>query len=415
MTEVATGLPPIDRDSVLTLWPLVYRDHDDDADVVVVGRMATGDFVELPHVGAIAVRLLGEGVPIGDAEDRIAREHDVQIDLVELGEGLVELGFVVEVSGHRVADADEPLRGSHLPWLRDSHVRPLFSVPMVVLWLGIVAATVVTWWREPSLFVTARDFYWTDYVGLAVLVNTALFSIALSIHELMHLAAARRFGAPARISFSTRLHHLVVQTDVSGVRAVSRRQRLVVYLAGLGWDVMVICICTLVIAHAGLPPLADRVLGALALCVLLSILFQVQVYMRTDLYYVLMEVLRCSNLFGDGLAFARHLLRRATGRPSTDPTTELSRRERRAVRVYAIAMAAGSVVALGTFAIYGLPILIEGVTRAATGLITGITDGPVLLAVDSALIILVEGTLQAIFLVTLYRRHRRSARTAVNA
>jgi putative peptide zinc metalloprotease protein len=401
----ATSALTICQDSVLALWPLVYRDSDDDPDCVVVGRMETGEFVELPAIGAAAVRLLGEGVPIGVAEQRIAADHDVELDLAELAEGLIELGFVAAVSGRPVADGAN-LPGSHLPWLREHHVRWLFSRTAALLWLGVVVATVVTWWRQPTLFVTAGDFFWSDYVGLTVLVNTALFSVAVSVHELMHLAAARRFGAPGRISFSTRLHHLVVQTDVSGAWAVPRGKRYVVYLAGLAWDAFVVCASTLLIAYAGLEPTVDRVLAALALCVLLSMLLQAQVYMRTDLYYVLMERLRCANLFHDGLAYARHLVRRATGRHSSDPTTELSARERRAVRVYAVAMVAGSAIALSSFAVYGLPILIEGILRAIAGLLAGLTQGAALRAVDSALIIAVEGTLQVIFLVTFYRRHR---------
>lgn len=397
------GLRP---DSTVALHPLAIRDSDDDPESVVVGRAELGEFVELPRVAADALQLLGDGSTIAEAEARIEAEHGVSLDLPELVEALVELGFVAVVDGRPVPDPADDRPGSHLPWLRDRHVRWLFTWPVGVLWLVVVVAAIVTWWRQPGLFVEASDFYWTTYVGLAVLVNTALFSVSLSVHELMHLAAARAYGAPARISFATRLHHLVVQTDVTAVWAMPRRLRYQVYLAGLLWDGLVICASGLLIAHAGLPGAVDRLLAAVSLCVLLSSLFQLQVYMRTDLYYVLMEWLRCRNLFHDGMAFARHLLRRAARRASVDPTAALPTRERRAVRLYAVAMAAGSVVALSVFALFGLPILIEGVVRAGTGLVDGVRTGGVLQTVDSAVIILVEGTLQTIFLVTLWRRHR---------
>jgi putative peptide zinc metalloprotease protein len=89
----------------------------------------------------------------------------------------------------------------------------------------VALAAVVTCLRRPDLVPAAADFYWTPYVGLAVLVGTVMFSANLSVHELMHLAAARSYGAPARIGFSTRLHYLVVQTDVTAIWAVSRRER----------------------------------------------------------------------------------------------------------------------------------------------------------------------------------------------
>ncbi|MFI7679983.1 hypothetical protein [Actinophytocola sp. NPDC049390] len=387
----------IERDTVLRLHDLAFRDGDD-SDDVVLGRAVLGEFVELPRVGADAVRLLGDGLPVAEVETRIAREQDVELDVAELAEALVDLGFVAAVDGEALPDPADERPGSHLPWLRAEHVRWLFGRTATVVWFAVVAAALVTLWRDPGLVPTASDFYWTPYVGLAVLVGTAMFSANLSIHELMHLAAARSYGAPARIGFSTRLHYLVVQTDVTAVWAVARKHRYRVYLAGLRWDGFMVCLCTLLRAYAGLPALANGLLGALALAVLMSMIVQLQVYIRNDLYYVLMEWLRARNLYQDGLAYVRYLWRRRRG---PDPLADLPARERRCVRLYAVAMAVGCTVALSSFALFGLPILVQGIAGAFAGL----DDGPVR-ALDSALVILVEGGLQVVFLVTFFRVHR---------
>lgn len=390
-TDVAIGPA-----SVLRLHRLAVRDSDDDPDEVVVGRAETGGFVELPRIGAVAIALLDDGLTVGEVEERIAREHDVELDVAELAEALLELEFVSTVDGRPVSDGDGQPR-EHLPWLRERHVRWLFGRTANVVWLGVLVAAVITWWDRPDLVPSASDFYWTPYVGLAVLVNTALFSVSASLHELMHLAAARSYGAPARIGFSTRLHYLVVQTDVTAIWAVPRRARFRVYLAGMKWDAFLISGCALAIAHAGLPAGVDRVVAALALVALLSVFIQVQVYMRTDLYYVLMEWLRGRNVFQDALAYLRSLVRRGA-----DPTADLPARERRGVRLYAVAMAVGSAVSLSVFALYGLPIVVTGVVGAVTGLV----GGSGWRAFDSALVIAVECVLQAAFLVAFYRGHR---------
>lgn len=392
----------ITADTVLRLHPLAYRDGDD-SDEVVVGRPELGEFVELPRVGAAAVRLLGDGLSVRAVEERVAREHDVDLDVAELAEALVDLSFAAAVDGAALPDPARERPGSHLPWLRAGHVRWLFGRTATAVWCVVALAAVATVLRDPSLFPTARDFYWTPYVGVAVLVGTVMFSINLSVHELMHLAAARSYGAPARIGFSTRLHYLVVQTDVTAIWAVSRRARYRVYLAGLRWDSFVLFAGVLLIAHARLPSIVDRLLGALAITVLLSMIAQAQVYVRTDLYYVLMELLHARNLYLDGLAYVRHLLRRARRRPSADPLAELPDRERRGVRVYAFAMVTGCVVALSSFVLFGLPILVQGIAGAFGGLVT---SGNALRALDSTLIILVEGTLQTLFVVTFVRRYR---------
>jgi len=393
----------IHQDTVLRLHPLVFRDGDD-SDDVVVGRPELGEFVELPRVGAAAVRLLGDGLSVRAVEERIGREHDVDLDVEELAEALVELSFAAAVGDTAVPDPAGDRPGSHLPWLRAAHVRWLFGRTATAVWCVVALAAVATCLRRPDLVPAAADFYWTPYVGLAVLVGTVMFSANLSVHELMHLAAARSYGAPARIGFSTRLHYLVVQTDVTAIWAVSRRERYRVYLAGLRWDSFVVSLCVLLAAYAALPDLGVRLLGALAVTVLLSMIAQAQVYVRTDLYYVLMEWLRARNLYQDGIAYVRYLLRRRRG---IDPLADLPVRERVGVRLYAVAMAFGCTVALTSFALFGLPILVQGIVGAFGGLVSGLGPGGNLLrALDSALVILVEGTLQALFVVTFVRRHR---------
>jgi hypothetical protein len=223
----------------------------------------------------------------------------------------------------------------------------------------------------------------------------------------------QRLMAGWRISFATRLHHLVLQTDVTAIWAVPRRYRYRVYLSGMLCDLAVICTAILLTAHTSLPPLADRLLGALIVVLAAAMVLQAQLFMRTDLYFVLLDVLRCRNLFHDGLAYTRYLLRRlghaiapARIAVTPDPSADLPAPERRAVRVYAAAVVTGSTIALGSFALYGLPILIHAIATALTAVSNGIKGGNALAAIDATLIILVEGTLQTIFLITFYRRHR---------
>ncbi|SCE85764.1 hypothetical protein GA0070607_2434 [Micromonospora coriariae] len=402
----------VDARSVVRFHPLRTRPSDDDPDEVVVGRPEVGVFIELPDIGLEAIDALNTGMPVGAAEDLLADRHGVRIDLSELVEDLVGEGFVAEVDGRPVPDPHDPV-ANHLPWLRPRHVRWLFGVPAKLAYAILVAATVVTVIADPDRIPSFRDFYWTDYVGMAVLVNTVMFSVAATAHEISHLVAARSLGAPARIGFGTRLHHLVLQTDVTAIWTVARRSRYRVYLSGILLDIAVVCSAILLMAYAHLPALVDGLLGALAVVMIGSMSGQFRVYMRTDLYFVLLDVLRCRNLFQDGLAYARHLLRRAghvvaPGRIATspDPTDELPARERKAVRIYAAAVVVGSTVALGAFAVYGLPVLLFGAVTAGSAIGNGLTGGNLLSALDATAIILVEGSLQVLFLRTFMRKHR---------
>ncbi|MCT2278583.1 hypothetical protein M3G91_13235 [Micromonospora chalcea] len=418
-TTGVEAAPDLSAATRVRFHPLRIRPSDDDPDSVVVGRPEVGEFVELPAIGARAVELLDGGAPIGVAEERIAADHDVDLDLVDLVLALREAGLVAEVDGRPTGGARREDR-PHLPWLRARHVRWLFGPAAKVAYVALVAATLATVVRRPELLPSYRDFFWTDYVGLAVLVNTALFSVTAVLHEFSHLVAARSLDAPARIRFATRLHHLVLETDVTAIWSVPRRHRYRVYLSGLLWDLALVCAALLVMAYARPHPLVGGLLSAVVLVVVMSMALQLHVYMRTDCYFVLLDVLRCRSLFQDGFAYARHLLRRGLhaalpGRVAAsagDPTAVLPPHERRAVRIYALAVVAGSAVALTSFVLFGIPIVVHGAIQAGSAVLAGATGGSLLAAVDGALVLLVEGTLQAIFLVTFFRRHagRRRAR-----
>ncbi|WP_143044046.1 hypothetical protein [Nonomuraea jiangxiensis] len=398
--------------SIVRFHALVVRPDDDDPDAIIVGRPDLGEFVELPSVCGEVIRLLGEGRRVEDVEAAIAAEHDVELDVAAFVEALSDLAFVAEVDGRLLSGSEPAAVAGHFARVTERHVRWVFTKPMKLLWLAVVAAASVTVLTRGDLLPRHQDFFWSDYTGLSVLVNTAFFSVLASVHEMMHLIAARSLGAPARIGLSTRLHYLVVQTDVTAIWGVPRRRRYRVYLAGMASDVFLIAVMSLAVAFLPLPDLAVALLRAFTLTALLSLPLQALIYMRTDLYFVLRDLLRCKDLFGDGLGYVRHLLARAVfpfrkrGSPVTDPTAELPAHERRAVRIYALALGVGSSITLTVFAFYGAPIVVSALTHALAAIWNGFHGGPLLTAVDAALLILVEGGLQLLFLVTFVRGHR---------
>jgi hypothetical protein len=395
--------------TVVALHPLVIRPSEDEPDTWVVGRPVGGEFVELPPVGVDAIRLLGTGLPVGAVEDQLA-DGEERPDVAELVTAFVDLGFVSTVDGSVVAAAG-PV--THLPRLTRRHVGWLFGWPARLAWAGLALAATVAVVRDPGLLPGYRDFFWAPTVGLSVLLNTVAFAASAIVHELLHLAAARSLGVPARIGFSTRLTNLVLQTDVSAAWAVPRRQRYRIYLAGMAWDAATIFTALLLVAWADLPGSLDAFLTAFVLVVLLSMTVQVQVYMRTDLYFVLQDLLRCGDLFHDGLAYARwrggRTVRRLLGRPDErpDPSADLPARERRAVRIYTPLLVLGATIALAVYAGYGIPILVETTVLAVTAVFAG---DSLPAAIDGVLVLLVEGGLQVLFLVTFYRNRRAGFR-----
>lgn len=391
---------------------MAIRPDDDDPDIYVAGRPSGREFVALPRIGVQAIRLLEDGLRVGQAESALAAGGECP-DVGGLVESLAEIGFVAAIDGRALPEPDEATIPSQLEWLRAGHVRWLFSRPVVVGYVGLAAVTGLTLWRKPGLAPNYRDFFWGRSVSLVVLVNVLAFLVGGTLHELMHLAAARSVGVPARIGFGTRMTYLALQTDVSAAWTVPRRYRYRIYLAGLYWDSTVVCVALLARAYLHPGSTVDKLLAVYILAVVVGMALQAQVYMRTDLYFVLLDVLRCGNLFNDGTAWLRFGLARAAramrlrrGPTPSDPLRDLPPRERRAVRLYTPLLVSGSAVTLAVTALYGVPILVGTIVRAVLAVVALSSGGGVAAGVDGLVVLVAEGGLQVLFFITFYRRRR---------
>jgi putative peptide zinc metalloprotease protein len=410
----------VSRPGNVRFHPLSIRPDDDDPDAYVVGRPAGGEYVVLPHIAVEAIRLLDDGRRVDDVEAALAQDGVVP-DVAELVEALAELGFVATIDHRPVvgppggdptgAVASGGTAGGHLARLTGRHVAWLFSRRTVAGYAVLLAAAAWTVWRHPDLLPGYRDFFWHQGLGLVVVVNTALFLANAMVHEFMHLAAARSVGVPARIGLGTRLTYLALQTDVSAAWTVPRRLRYRIYLAGLYWDSAVVATTLLVLAYAGPGPTVDGVLRAYVLVVATAMAMQAQVYMRTDLYFVLLDLLRSANLFHDAKAYVHYGLRRIADavrrRPAPpSPLRHLLPRERRAVRAYTPLLVAGTATVLTVAALYMVPVFVETLARSFRAVAAVRSGGSVLAALDGGLVLLVQVGVQTLFLVTFVRTHR---------
>ncbi|WP_328583398.1 hypothetical protein [Streptomyces sp. NBC_00370] len=386
----------------------VRRDRDE----WIVGRMATRTFVALPAVGARAVELLGEGMSVGRTAETLRAETGEEFEVSDFVDDLAALGFVARIGDCPVPDV-EPPRAS-LPRLRPHHVRFALRPALPVLVGLVLAAAVAVLVRRPDLLPTYRDLLWSPHGSLVLLSGTAAGWTLLLAHELAHLVTARAAGVPGRMRLGTRLQFLVMQTDISGIELAPRRHRLTAYLAGIALNLSVASSLVLVLALTDTGTTAHRLLGAALLLALLPLPFQLMVFTRTDLYFVLQDLTGCRDLYGDGLAYARYAFRRAvrfgrTGGPGTaaDPSSRLPAHERRAVRVYSVVLVVGTAACLTFLAAVTLPVDITLLVRAARGLGP---DHGVAGNADSAVVLIILGGVNVLWLVTRWR-NRRAKRT----
>jgi putative peptide zinc metalloprotease protein len=383
----------------------------------IVGRQETGEFVELPDEAVTLLRALQSGHSIAAAEQQVLSAHGSAVDALEFARTLVDLQFVAAVDGVSSETAEAP---PSLTWLQPRHVSWVFSAPTYAIMAIFVSVSMILAARHGDLIPSYRAYFVTSWQGFNIAWNTALFVAAVGLHEFAHLAAARSERVHARIGLGTRLYMLCAQTTVPGLWGASRQARFRVYLAGMATDVLVISAALLAISTGHVTGFALRSLEALVLGLMLGIAGEFTLYMRTDAYFVLQELLRCKNLYADAWRYVGYLVQLARSRTGAavrpaDPLLDIPAAERRPVRVYAALMVLGTAASLMLFALYGMPIMVVLFARAFHEVFAGIkTASPVRVA-DGAAVLTVEGGLQVLFVRTFLARHGSRLSGAVSA
>ncbi|AXK37366.1 hypothetical protein DVA86_16020 [Streptomyces armeniacus] len=382
------------------LHPLAMRE---DRGEWIVGRLETGDFVAMPAEGVRVLRLLEEGLPVPEAAARLP-----DVDVAAFVGELTALGFVAEIDGRPVRQpAPAP---PTFPRLRPHHVRWTLS-PLLPALVGVlVLAALAVLCRWPELVPSYRSLLWSPYGSLVLGVGCVVGWVLLFLHECAHLATARAVGVPARMRLGTRLQFLVLQTDISGIELAGRRHRLTAYLAGIAVNLAVAATAVLLLTVTAPGATAHQVLAAGVLLAVLPLPFQLMVFMRTDVYFVLQDLTGCRDLYGDGFAYAKYVARRAYDavlrRPAArpDPSRRLPPRERRAVRLYSAVLVTGTALCLAVLATVTVPADAALLLQAA-GRLGPAHSGPE--NADGAVVLAVLGGAHLLWARTWWRGRRQ--------
>ena len=327
----------------------------DDNGEHVVGDPQTGVYVALPTIGVTVIDQLRGGATLGMAGQVASVDAGEEVDAVDFGQTLVELGFVAEVDGRPVARPPDVPTRRWIAGVRPELARPLFA-PLAwlcygVLFVGCVALMVAS----PAYRPDADDLYFlaSPVLSLGVLAVWAMISTAG--HEVAHWLAARSEGVPARFSIGRRLYFLVFETDLTQLWGLPRRRRFGPLLAGLAYDTVILS-GLLAVQLISADDFVDRVAAALVVVEVSGILFQFLVFLRTDLYAVLVMLFGCRDLWQVNILE----LRRMFGRLDEPQAAELANahpRDRRVAIWFRWLCIAGFVATAGYFVAFFVPAL----------------------------------------------------------
>jgi putative peptide zinc metalloprotease protein len=342
-------------------------------DGFLVGDVARGEFVVVPPAGITVIEQLRQGRTVGEAGAVVKEQSGEEVDASGFVASLVELGFVASVDGVRVAN-NGPLLGDggKTGAVAAGLARPLFSRPAWAAYALLFLACLAVLTAVPGLRPEASQLFFLPNPALSLAVLTALWMPLAAGHELAHWLGARVEGLPARITVSRRYFLLVMQTDLSALWALPRRRRFGPLLAGIAFDTVVTA-GLLAVRAASLagwwhpPGLALRLVAALIVEQVICISLEFVVFLRSDLYAVMVTGLGCLNLSRVSRLQTKRRFRSLTGAEERE-LAAASASDRRAARWYSWVQVGGAALCAFYFAVYFIPASVLSIRWVVAGL-----------------------------------------------
>ncbi|MFC5816953.1 hypothetical protein [Nonomuraea harbinensis] len=385
-----------------------------EGDEVVVGDPETGTFVTVPAVGGVVISALRRGATTDEAAAEAEAFAGEPVDVPAFVQVLTELGFVDDRTGEeREAVRTAPIQFRR--WMGGVSQRPARPFFGPVAWTVYAACALFSagvFVVSPSLFPQpARDAFPLGDIGLSALLLAPFALASTALHECGHWLAACAAGVRSRFGIDRRMMLLVFETDLTQVWTVPRRQRYAPLLGGLAVDAVLLSLLLSgrLMVQAGLwtpPPTVDALLAVWVYVKLTGMLWQCMIFLRTDLYAVLVNALGCRDLW----RVKSLMLRQAFGRLSPGQAAELARAsaaDRRAGRWFRWVWLAGFVGVLGWFAFFLLPVIVTVLQWTAAGLALGPLTGRFWYSLLCAALLLSPQTLAAALAVKEYARRFR--------
>lgn len=363
-----TAFPPEAR---LTVYPFTRQP---DGDEVIIGRPDTATYLALPPDAVEVLDGLASGQSVAEAQATYQAKWGETPDMDDFLELLAKKGFVWfgDAAGPGVtgeAAAASPVR-YHLTGLSERAARRFFSPPAMAIYGLAIGLALMAIAREPWLVPGLNAIYFERNMTLMTILITGLSLAGIFVHELAHLVAARAVGVPARLGLSNRLWIIVAETDMTGVWQVPREKRYLPILAGPLIDGFSASLITLLLfadsrGWLTMAPLLYRSLQALWFGYAVSLVWQGCLFVRTDLYYVVVNYFGCRDLMSNTERYLRNGLSRVLPRLKRFDLSAVPKREMEVVRWYAWIWVSGRLLSLSILLGVVLPVTVAYVQNVA--------------------------------------------------
>jgi putative peptide zinc metalloprotease protein len=271
--------------------------HKDKKNYIIEDKL-TGEFFEMPEICIEAINMMNQGLLLGEIETSLLGKFPKdEVDLVDFANQLFELELIHQIDGEKIDKENISKEPSGKSLVSPKLGRFFFNKFTVILYSVILVLNIVIFIINPSLFPHRDDIFVFDIMVVNVIFWMAFSFLFVLIHEFAHVLAIRAHNLPTTMEIGHRMFFVVLLTDMSSIWRLPPKERNILFLAGLYFDSILLFIA--LIGQLLFPNSSEFIIGLMHLAtfdIVLRMIFQCCIYMKTDLYYVFENVSGCYNL-----------------------------------------------------------------------------------------------------------------------
>ncbi len=179
------------------------------------------------------------------------------------------------------------------------YVLPFFFVVSLIF-------IIISFLYTLPLKLSSEDLFITHSLWFVLVFYVSWLALTI-FHELGHLFVANSFGCHGRIYFKTLFVFPALITNTPEVVFLDRKKRLLVHSSGMFVDLLMIA---LFLDLAIIFPSIEWIMRFFVMIKFLSLISQLNLHLRTDLYFVIEDILNTVNLKKDTLSFLKTIFRK---------------------------------------------------------------------------------------------------------
>ncbi|MEW5569141.1 PqqD family protein [Rossellomorea marisflavi] len=312
----------------------------------VVGSIYTNEYIEVPEEAVLIIQKLDGNLTLEEVSQWLKEEHNIDLDVLDFVNDLRELNFLETIDGIVLIEPKKKILRNNKLTLLISNL--FFNKASNLIYIIIFLSTIYLILFYEGLFPSYKDILVFNQIGLSIFTIVLLTWTLTIIHEVGHFLAAYKIDIPVKFNLSIRMYWLVAEADISGLWSVPRNKRYVPFLAGMAFDSLVLFISVILKIAV---PLLENIASLLVLLITIRFISHFMVFLRTDVYYVIMNSLNVRSLHTTSIEYIRNKFR-------FNKLPEMKSNERNYIRVYSFVYLAGAFLSLCMLAFYSVPSMI---------------------------------------------------------